>query len=112
MSGEGLTLRPLDNEEVPTEETLDTNGPGVLIDSLARLPEKTILDEHRLASLLGVTGRTVRRMVQRHELPPPISFGGRSCWFAGRVLAHLDAQFERAEREAERHAAKLRTLTN
>jgi predicted DNA-binding transcriptional regulator AlpA len=118
---DGLSLTVIECDETPgfpegegtdTESTNPSEGPGVLIDALARLPEKTILDETKLASLLGVVGRTVRRMVQRGELPPPVLFGGRAVWFSGRVLAHLDAAFERVEKEAQRQAARLRALTN
>jgi predicted DNA-binding transcriptional regulator AlpA len=115
---EGVALTVLDGSEAPAlpEGEADasaerpSDGPGVLIDALARLPERAILDETRLASALGVSGRTVRRMVSRYELPPPISMAGRSVWFAGRVLNHLDAAFERAENEANRNAARLREL--
>ena len=90
------------------------NGPdeagarGVLIDSLAILPERAILDQARLADLIGVTTRTVRRMVSRFELPPPTRLMGRSVWFAGRVLAHIEKAVERAERAAEQIARKIR----
>ena len=69
---------------------------------------KAILDEKRLAKLLHVTHRTVRRMVQRFELPPPTRLAGRSVWIAGRVLAHIEAAAERAERDARRHAQRNR----
>ncbi len=116
---EGLTLTVLEGNETPAfpegegvseKAGRPSDGPGVLIDALARLPERTILDETRLAAVLGVSGRTVRRMVSRYELPPPISLAGRSMWYSGRVLAHLDAAFERAEKEANLNAARLREL--
>lgn len=88
----------------------DTKHPGILITELAILPEKTILDEARLGSILGVTTRTVRRMVARHELPPPIPFAGRSTWLAGRVLAHIEAKAEQAARTAERRATATQTV--
>ena len=91
-------------------EQVDEDRPGVLIDGLAVLPERTILDEARLAGLLAVTRRTVRRMVNRFELPPPTRLAGRSMWLAGRVLSHIEAAAERAERKAERVARKIRQV--
>src|SRR5262245_3327215 len=82
---------------------------GVLITALAELPERALLDERALASALGVTKRTVRRMVSRFELPPPVSFAGRSTWQAGRVLAWFEARAERAARDARRVADRLPT---
>ena len=84
---------------------------GLLIDQLTRLPEKAILDAARLAGILRVTARTVRRMVLRHELPAPIRLAGRSVWFAGKVLAHIEAAVERAEREAERQFRRTQQLS-
>lgn len=83
---------------------------GQLIEVLANLPEKAILDEKRLASVLGVTPRTVRRMVVRFELPPPVRLAGRSVWMAGHVLAHIQAAAERALSNAERQARRLHHL--
>ena len=96
--------------DVDSTAGTEAGGPGILIDGLARLPEKTLLDEARLASLLCVTPRTVRRMVSRFELPPSISLGGRSVWFAGRILAHIEEAAERAERDASRRAKKISAL--
>ena len=85
------------------------SGNGVLITSLAELPERTLLDESALANALRVTKRTVRRMVSRFELPPPIPFAGRSTWQAGRVLAWFEARAERVARDARRISDRLPT---
>ena len=96
-----LALAPTPPDEPPAP------GAGMLVDVLARLPDKSILDETRLAGILAVSGRTVRRMVKRGELPPAVPLGGRSVWLAGRVLGYLERQAERAEREAEREARRI-----
>jgi len=83
---------------------------GLLIKDLTLLPEKTLVDEKRLAVALKVTPRTVRRMVARFELPPPIRLAGRSVWMAGHVLAHIQKTAERAINEADRQARRLRNL--
>ena len=84
---------------------------GLLVDSLANLPSKTLLDEAMLAHALRVTPRTIRRMVSRFELPPPVSLGGRSVWFVGRVLSHIESAMDRASREAQRQARRIRDLS-
>ena len=90
----------------PAVDSMDQ--PGVIMRVLAELPHNTILDEARLAHLLHVTPRTVRRMVGRFELPPPVSLGGKSVWMAGRVLDYIDSAAERRQREAERQARRFR----
>ena len=98
--------------DVPNDAGQDQRGSkqGLLIEALAALPDKAIVDETRLASVFGVTCRTVRRMVSRYELPPPVQLAGRSCWIAGRILRHIESTAERAEREAERDARRLRAM--
>ncbi len=85
-------------------------GSGEVI-CLAGLDPDAILDETALAGALGVCVRTLRRMVVRHELPPPFKAAGRSRWFAGRVLEHFKRAAERKEKEAERAAAKIRSIS-
>lgn len=109
MNDERATKISDDCECGPSEADSEVmRGPGVLVNILAELPEKAILDEARLAHLLHVTPRTIRRMVGRFELPPPVSLGGRSVWMAGRVLGHIDAAAERKQRVAEQQARKFR----
>jgi predicted DNA-binding transcriptional regulator AlpA len=100
-------------EKIEAVETTAAPPPslGVIVD-LAGMPAKAILNEHALARALGVTQRTIRRMVQRNELPPPIPMAGQAVWFAGRVLEHAETRAERAEKDAgRRHTARERLLS-
>ncbi len=81
-----------------------------MITGLAELPGKALLDEGALAGILGVSKRTVRRMVARFEVPPPVMLAGRATWIAERVLAHLTARAERAARKAEAEARRIEAL--
>ena len=83
---------------------------GVIITKLAELPRATLLDEKALAQTVGVTKRTVRRMVGRYELPPPVSFAGRSMWQVGKVLSWFEARAEQLAKEAERSAQRLKEI--
>ena len=73
---------------------------------LAKLPKEALVDEDALARALGVCARTVRRMVTRDELPPPIRVAGRSMWLAGNVIAWLKDKAEQAERYARAEAER------
>lgn len=79
---------------------------GGVFSYLATLPEDTMLTEKAMAEAFNVCARTIRRMVTRYEIPPPIAVGGRSCWFAGKVLAWLHEAAERGAREAEKVARR------
>ena len=97
--------------EQEVEQPVQSGPRGIVLDALARLPERTILDEGALAKALHVAPRTLRRMVNRWQLPPPVALGGRRVWFAGRVLAHIEAGAERAAKDAERDAKKFREFS-
>lgn len=79
---------------------------GVVLTDLAALPEQAMVDEEWLANAFKVSPRTIRRMVQAHQLPPPIRVGNKSLWIVGRVLDFLDSVAQSAEREAKRHREK------
>ena len=84
--------------------------PGVY-DALARLPKQALLDESAMARAFGVNGRTIRRMVNRHELPPPLKRAGRALWFAGRVLDWLEEDADLLAKEAEKLRKKIRSYS-
>lgn len=100
----------LDAELLPEADAEPPAVVGRVITALAELPPKALLDGKALAQALGLCPRTVRRMVGRFELPPPISFGGRSTWQVEKVLAYFEARADQAARQAARAAAKLGNL--
>ena len=85
-------------------------NPSAPLVVLAQLPEKALLDEGTRAQALQVTKRRIRRMVARYELPPPVSFGGRSTWLAGAVLRWFENRAEKAARTACRGAEACERL--
>jgi len=99
----GTESQPLQNH--PIEK--GASSTAVSITKLAELPAQTLLDERALAEIFSITTRTVRRMVSRFELPPPVRMAGRSTWITGRVLAHINNCAERAARQAEQTAARI-----
>ena len=80
--------------------------PGVFA-VIGTLPAAALVSEEGLAVALGVNKRTIRRMVQRGELPPGVPFAGRTTWLAGKIIAHFGQRAERAARDAERIMRKL-----
>lgn len=96
--------------EPAVESVLENAQDGVVIRALADLPERTLLDEAALARAMNISKRTVRRMVSRYELPPPVRFSGRSMWQVGRVLSWFEERADRVARNADRQARKLNQL--
>lgn len=97
------------NQNTTFERPHKPKSEGMVLDGLANMPKEAMLDEPGLAKTLQVSSRTIRRMVVRDELPPPIPLGGRSMWLVGRVLAHFDAAAERLTQEARARQRRLRS---
>ena len=85
----------------------ETTEAGMMIDELAQLHERTIINQGQLARILGFNPRTISRLVDRGELPPGVKLGNHEVWLAGRVLDHLQTRVDARARAAERKQAKI-----
>lgn len=74
---------------------------------LSRLPREMIVDTRALARVLGRSTRTIRRMVDRYEIPPPIRMSGRSTWQVGTILSWYAERAERRVSESRRVRDRL-----
>ena len=79
-----------------------------IITILAELPRDAILDEAALARIFGVVPRTIKRMVARYELPPPVLLASKRSWKVGAVLDWIDDNIRRTEKDAKRQVQRLR----
>jgi excisionase family DNA binding protein len=48
------------------------------------------IDQHDVAEYLGVSTRTVRNLIKRGELPPPIRIGRQQFWLKGKFMRWLE----------------------
>jgi len=69
-----------------------------------------VLNEQILASLLNRCPTTIKRMVAKGELPPPIKLAGAKCWTVQVLSDHFARRLAEAARERERLGGKLRAL--
>jgi predicted DNA-binding transcriptional regulator AlpA len=90
-------------------EGMQAAGPAVITD-LADLRADDYVRADYLADVFQVTPRTVRRMVERGELPEPVKLGRRDYWVAGQVREHIAESARRAQAEAEHRARKIERL--
>ena len=98
------------SEVEETKETTETKNSGI-ITGLAELPREAILDEAALARVFDVVPRTIKRMVVRYELPPPVLLASKRCWKVGAVLDWINANIEHKEKDAKRQILRLRNHT-
>jgi hypothetical protein len=83
--------------------------PGVIA-ALGELGPGAVVTEEGVAQLFGRCAVSVKRAVERGELPPPCRLFGSNAWTAGVLVAHIEHRLEEAAAEAQRLAAKIRKL--
>jgi hypothetical protein len=103
---EETDLAPVDVENPPDPGEL----PGIIA-LLGELKPGAVLFEEGLARLFDRHPASIKRAVQRGELPPPCRLFGGNAWTAGVLVRHVEKRLEEAAREAEKLAQKLAKLS-
>lgn len=83
--------------------------PGIWRD-LGDLPQGAIVTEEALARIFGRHQVSIKRAVDRGELPPPTRLLGGPVWTAGAILSHLEERLAAARKEREKAAKKIQEL--
>lgn len=100
-----------------TQEKIGTNNcnsnqlddkSGHIFVHLANLPYNTILDEQGLAKCLKVDCRTIRRMVDRYELPAGVKQGNRKLWVVGKLVEFFNDRMQENIEATNKNYRKLR----
>jgi hypothetical protein len=89
----------------------DAQGlPGVIA-PLGEMPPGTIVTEEGLAQLFKRHVVSVKRAVERGELPPPCRLFGARVWTAGALIRYIEHRLDNAAREATRHGQRMQNLS-
>jgi predicted DNA-binding transcriptional regulator AlpA len=112
-----------ENDETENPVGLDNSGGSATIEgageavissemvmSLGKYRDDDYITKVGLAKVFGCTDRTLQRMVERLELPPPMLLAGRKVWIVGKLRAWIAKAAERQEAEALKAAGRLRTF--
>jgi hypothetical protein len=91
---QGMEMEGIEMEATGIVAELGALGPGALVfeSGLAR-----ILRRHRIS---------VKRAVERHELPPPTKLNGQLVWTVGAILQHIEKRLAAEAKEVEKRLAK------
>ena len=90
----------------------ETEGdlPGIIAE-LGELGPGVIITEAGVAHLFKRHTASVKRAVQRGELPPPCRLFGGNVWTAGVIIGHIEERLRKATKEAERTEQKIARLS-
>ena len=91
----------------PAGESHNRSG---IIAELGELPPGAFVSEGGLARMAGKHKVSIKRAVDRGELPPPVKFLGECGWTAGAIVRHIEKRLEAADKDKIRHARKFEGL--
>ena len=78
---------------------------------LGELKPAAIITEEGVARLFNRHMASVKRAVQRRELPPPTRLFGQNVWTVGTLIRHIESRLDQAAKDVERTAQKIATLS-
>jgi hypothetical protein len=79
--------------------------------NLAGYADGDYLTKSGMRQVFKCTGRSIQRMVDRFEIPPPAFVGGRNIWNVARLKAWIADIAGRREAEAARTAKRMKVFT-
>ena len=109
---ENHSARRRGNPGVKTAQRMDELGNtcGVIAE-LGVLGTGAIVSEEGIARMFNRRPTSVKRAVERGELPPPCRLFGGNVWTVGAVVRHIEDRLQRAAKEMEALAEKVKRLS-
>jgi len=83
--------------------------PGV-IEELGSLPPKSLITDDGVARIFGRHVASVKRAIDRGELPPPVRIFGKSSWTAEAITEHIAKRLAQAADQRESRERKYHSL--
>ncbi len=93
--------------EIKEEQSV---APGI-IKELGDLPAETIISEKGLAKIFCRHKVSIKRAVERGELPPSIRLFGEPMWTVKALREHLNRRLDAAKKEYDQLQKKLNELS-
>ncbi len=85
-------------------------GNGI-IKELGELPPDTVLSEEALAKIFDRHRVSIKRAVERGELPPSVRMFGEPVWTVRALREHLAKRLETAKKEAEQLQRRISQMS-
>ena len=97
-----------DNNEQKYDDELDTPG---IIAILGDLKSGAVVTEVGVANMFRRHVTSVKRAVQRGELPPPTRLFGQNSWTVGALIRHIELRLEMVAKEADLTGQRIEALS-
>lgn len=94
----------------PQQITEDDKFDGI-IRELGSLPEHTVLYECALAAIFRRHRVSIRRAVERGELPPGVKTFGEQAWTVKAIREHFAERLAKAAKEADKLKQRIDKLS-
>ena len=108
-NGEELVDDAPHNSGDAADKLTKTESPEIVM-SLEKYNDGDYITKIGLAEAFGCSERTLQRMVERLELPPPMLLAGKKVWIVGKLRAWIRTAAERQEEEALRGIGLFRAF--
>ena len=102
-------------------EVVDESIPGTpeagdldlgIVRTLGDLAPDTIVSEAALAKVFARHRVSIKRAVERGELPPPIRLFGEPVWTIRALRDHMAERLDKAKKDTEKMARKIAQLSS
>lgn len=101
-------------QDLPAVDIDDLDDPDPMpgiIAVIGELKPGAIIREEGMAHLFKRHVASVKRAVERGELPPPCRLFGSNIWTIGALIKHIEARLAEAAKEAERISQAVARLS-
>ena len=99
----------ISNNTIVTNLDTAKAAPSTTI-SLGGFADGDMITKPKQGKCLNCSDRALQRMVERFEIPPPTTLGGRKVWIVGKIRAWFTDAAERREAETLKETRRLRIL--
>jgi hypothetical protein len=97
-------------EDLKCKQESDETFAGIVAE-LGSLPEYTVLYENAVAQMFHRHKVSVKRAVERGELPPGVKMFGEQAWTVKVIREHITQRLEKAAKDTEKLNQRISKLS-
>ena len=84
--------------------------PGIVAE-LGSLQPKSLIFEEGMSRIFKRHPASIKRAVDRGELPPPVRMFGKNAWTVEAITGHITTRLDEAVSDREKYHAKIKRLS-